>query len=92
MILYPQLDRSMFALQKILESNNIKIKIGRGFYFPNSEMSPFDLPPDLVDYSHLAPKTLTIDINDSVSDKVIQIMEFHLKGIQSLTNFIIFNR
>jgi len=69
-----QLDRSMFALQKILENNGVKIKIGRGFYFPDSKMNPFELPPELVDYSSLVPKALTIDINDSVGEKVQQIM------------------
>ncbi|MCH4292895.1 AAA family ATPase [Shewanella sp. 3B26] len=78
-----QLDRSMFALQRILENNGVKIKIGRGFYFPDLKMSPFELPPELVDYSSLAPKTLTIDINDSVGEKVQKIMRYHLDAFRS---------
>lgn len=75
-----QLNRGIFAIQKWLSEQNIKVKIGRAYYFPESETTPNSLPPAFTDPTYNNYKVnLTLDIRDhsSVQKRIIEIMSYH---------------
>jgi hypothetical protein len=78
-----QLTRGVFALQKFLEEKLIRIRIGKAYFFPNSETILDTLPPGVVDLHANPPVSLVLDIKDTgnIKNKILEIMEYHKKTL-----------
>lgn len=79
-----QLNRGIFAIQKWLFGNNLKIKIGKCFYFPESEAPLNSLPAGYFNVNFNEPISLVIDINDNniLETKIKSLMAFYKKQLR----------
>lgn len=80
-----QINRGIFALQNWLRKKGIQVKIGRAFFFPESEASAADLPPSVVDHINDIPFKILLDINDlhNLADRIKEIMCYFKKRLSA---------
>ncbi|ATC81733.1 nuclease-related domain-containing DEAD/DEAH box helicase [Pseudoalteromonas agarivorans] len=84
---FEQLNRGVFAIQKILKDANIYSRLGKAYYFPNTDFG-LNLPPEYVDM-HMGKRIrLVIDKEDLTyeAERVESLMDFYkaLLGIGAL--------
>jgi len=80
-----QINRSIFALQNWLRTKGVQVKIGRAFFFPESEASAAELPPSVVDHVNDIPFKILLDINDShkLAGRIREIMCYFKKRLSA---------